>query len=182
MKGRWSIGSLLSPFQDYQGFTVSSLIEWDSREAWPLAEQGFLTREVVVIACSPIIFTCSSSSGKLSQRFCQDLLRDNRLSVSLLFSTEKGEENHFKIVPEDVKEFWRLSEAASHITLPTEHLWAAADTVAFHNAMVHWKPRILDVTFLLYLKSHHTISYSLGLECLCQVFLHGGFSIWNVLA
>lgn len=71
-------------------------------------------------------------------------------------------------MPEDVKEFRRLSEAAPHTTSPTELIQAAADTVAPHDTMVHPEPWLLDVAFLivmLYLTSHHTVSHSLSLEC-----------------
>lgn len=53
---KWAKGSLCSPLQDYQGFPVPSLIEWESREAWPLAGKGFLTRKLAIITFPPHYF------------------------------------------------------------------------------------------------------------------------------
>lgn len=143
---KWAKGSLCSPLQDYQGFPVPSLIEWESREAWPLAGKGFLTRELAIITFPPIIFTCSSSSGKLSQRSCQNLLRDNRLSVSLLFFTEKGKKSFWNKMLESLEGFPKQRHMSPS---PTGHTQATADLAAFHNTTVHWELRFLMSPFWL---------------------------------
>lgn len=73
-----------------------------------------------------------------------------------------------------------------YVVLQQPHIQAAADTAAFRGATLGWRFRLLDLAFLivmLSLKSHHTVSRYLHLECvLCQVFLHNGFSVWAILA
>lgn len=59
------------------------------------------------------------------------------------------------------EEFWRLSDAAPCATSATEHIEAAAVTVAFCDTVKHWKLRLLALISLIVVhspKSHHTVS------------------------
>lgn len=93
-----------------------SLIETESKEAWFLDEEEFLTGRLGVITCSsPLFLPAAYLLGKDLWDLVHLASKQWVESMSILFSTRK--KNHFKVISEDVKILWGFSITLPCITL-----------------------------------------------------------------